>query len=47
MGDGLLPIISNMYIIVFKIFYHGSGIHGCPEKKNYISGVAGIEHATV
>ena len=45
--DGLLPIISKMYIIVFRIFDNGSGIHGCPEKNNCISGVAGIELATV
>jgi hypothetical protein len=36
-----------MYIIVLKIFYNGLGIHGCPEKNNYISGVAVIEHMTV
>jgi len=32
-GDDSLPIISNMYIIVFKIFfYNGLGIHGAQKK---------------
>jgi hypothetical protein len=47
MRYNVLPIISNMYIIVLKIFYNGSRIHGCLEKNNCISGVAGIEHAAV
>jgi hypothetical protein len=41
MGDGLLPIISNMYTIVIKIFVKWFGNLWVPrKKKKSVSGVA-------
>ena len=49
MGDGLLPIISNIYTIVIKIFVQWFGNLWVPrkKKKKRISGVAGIKLVTV